>query len=428
MTSLYIFHIDADAFFASCEQAMHPELEGRAVITGAERGIVSSASYEAKSQGVSRGTPLWEVTHIIPSACVVASDYESYGIFSQRMFSILRRYISLIEEYSIDEAFGVIPFRTLLEEAQLEVFAKRIQDCIHRELGISVSIGIGKTKVLAKIGSKYKKPNGITVVHDSVVPYILPRISVGDLWGIGSATQKQLSEYGIHTAWDFYCMDELAVARWFTRPILDVWCELHSKSCIPMQPTSSHVRHSIQKVRTFSPPSNDRKYVFSQVMYNLENSCIKARRYSLFAKRIGVYLRTKEYRSVWKDIKLTHPSAFPTQIVRFVSSLFDDMYDPREYYRSTGIVLDDLVDGTRLQASLFESHENRGRMRSLFCAIDALDRKFGKHTVLTGASLPVRIQGTHRGVRNVRSDRFTHRLTGETDRQHLKIPFFFINI
>ncbi len=428
MTSNYILHLDADAFFASCETAMHPSFEGRAVITGAERGIVSSASYEAKSQGVSRGTPLWEVKRIIPSALVVASDYESYSIFSQRMFSILRRYIPVIEEYSIDEAFGLIPFRTSIEEAQLEGFARRIQNCVYKELGISVSIGIGRTKVLAKIGSKYKKPRGVTILHDSILPVILPRIAVGDLWGIGGATQERLNEYGIHTAWDFYCMDESAVAKRFARPILDVWHELHGTSCIALQPTSTHTRYSIQKVRTFSPPSNDKRYVFSQLIYNLENACIKARRYSLLAKRIGIHLRTKEYRSIWKDIKLKRPSAFPTEIIRSVSSLFDDIYDSRESYRSTGIVLSDFIDGAQLQASLFDTSKNHGRMRSLFHAIDALDRKFGKHTILTGASLPVRMKGTHRGARDVQTARIANRVKGETDRRHLKLPFFFINI
>lgn len=100
-----IMHMDADAFFASCEQAIHPELKGRPVITGKERGIVAAASYEAKRRGVDRGMSLWEVKKVCPDAVILPSDYETYSLFSVRMFEILRRFSPAVEEYSIDEAF-----------------------------------------------------------------------------------------------------------------------------------------------------------------------------------------------------------------------------------------------------------------------------------------------------------------------------------
>jgi len=100
-----IVHLDADAFFASCEQAIHPELRGRPVITGKERGIVAAASYEAKGRGVQRGMRLFEVKKVCPDAVILPSDYETYSLFSVRMFEILRRFSPDVEEYSIDEAF-----------------------------------------------------------------------------------------------------------------------------------------------------------------------------------------------------------------------------------------------------------------------------------------------------------------------------------
>src|SRR5512140_1486104 len=100
-----LVHIDCDAFFASCEQALHPEYRGKPVVTGKERGIVAAASYEAKAKGVARGVPLWEVKKLCPDAIIVPSDYETYSLFSKRMFEIMRRFTDLVEEYSIDEAF-----------------------------------------------------------------------------------------------------------------------------------------------------------------------------------------------------------------------------------------------------------------------------------------------------------------------------------
>ena len=100
-----IMHIDADAFFASCEQAIHPELKGKPVITGKERGIVAAASYEAKARGVTRAMRLFEVKKVCPDVIILPSDYETYSLFSVRMFEILRRFSPDVEEYSIDEAF-----------------------------------------------------------------------------------------------------------------------------------------------------------------------------------------------------------------------------------------------------------------------------------------------------------------------------------
>src|SRR5688572_6684946 len=98
-----IMHLDADAFFAACEQAMHPHLRGQPVITGKERGIVAAASYEAKACGIQRGMRMHEATHLCPQLVVLPSDYESYSLFSVRLFQILQRFSPEVEEYSIDE-------------------------------------------------------------------------------------------------------------------------------------------------------------------------------------------------------------------------------------------------------------------------------------------------------------------------------------
>jgi DNA polymerase IV len=101
-----ILHIDADAFFASCEQSRNPRLKGKPVITGKERGIAASMSYEAKARGVTRGMPLWQIKKVCPDAVLLPSDYETYSLFSLRLFNIVRRYTPDVEEYSIDECFA----------------------------------------------------------------------------------------------------------------------------------------------------------------------------------------------------------------------------------------------------------------------------------------------------------------------------------
>src|SRR5688572_1335216 len=158
-----IFHVDADAFFASCEQAMHPEWRGKPVITGAERGIVAAASYEAKARGVSRGVALRDVRKLCPDAIIVPSDYESYSLFSKRMFEIVRRYTNLVEEYSVDEAFADITGLRRPLRGSYEDIARRVKEEIEKDLGITVSVGLSVSKVIAKAASKHRKPSGFTV-------------------------------------------------------------------------------------------------------------------------------------------------------------------------------------------------------------------------------------------------------------------------
>jgi DNA polymerase-4 len=159
-----IVHVDADAFFTSCEEVIHPELRGKPIITGAERGIVACASYAAKKIGIKRGVQLRDANIICPELIVLPSDYETYSLFSRRMFMIIRRFTPQVEEYSIDEAFADITGLRLLLKSSYEDIAFKIKNEVQREIGITVSIGLSLSKVLAKIGSKYNKPDGLTVM------------------------------------------------------------------------------------------------------------------------------------------------------------------------------------------------------------------------------------------------------------------------
>src|SRR3990170_6348535 len=137
-----IMHVDADAFFTSCEQAIHPELKGKPVIAGKERGIVAAASYEAKKRGIERGMRLFEVKKLCPDAVILPSDYETYSLFSVRMFEILRRFSPDVEEYSIDEAFVDLTGLRRSFHGPYGMIARKMQEAVETELGITVSIGV----------------------------------------------------------------------------------------------------------------------------------------------------------------------------------------------------------------------------------------------------------------------------------------------
>ena len=163
-----ILHIDGDAFFASCEQARNPELRGRPVITGAERGIASSMSYEAKACGVTRAMRLSEIKKLCPDAIILPSDYETYSLLSKRFFEIVRRYTPDVEEYGIDECFADLTGWQRPFHMSYEKIAEKIQSDLAKEMGFTFSVGLASTKVLAKLGSKWKKPHGLTAIPNKI--------------------------------------------------------------------------------------------------------------------------------------------------------------------------------------------------------------------------------------------------------------------
>jgi DNA polymerase-4/DNA polymerase V len=306
-----ILHLDADAFFASCEQAVHPELKGKPVITGKERGIVSAASYEAKARGIKRAMRLSDVKKVCPDAVILPSDYETYSLFSMRIFEILRRFSPEVEEYSIDEAFVDLTGLRRNFHCSYGMIAAKMQETVEKELGITVSVGVGLSKVLAKVGSKHNKPHGLTLIPGKEIHLYLDKLPVEKVWGIGANTAALLNKLGIRTALEFAKKDAEFVRKYFSKPYKEVWAELNGASVYPVTTESKSSYQSISKAKTFTPPSRDENFVFAQLSKNLENACIKARRHKLAAARLIVFLRRQDFRNVGVELKLNRPTAHP---------------------------------------------------------------------------------------------------------------------
>ena len=381
-----IVHLDGDAFFASCEQALHPEYRGRPVVTGQERNIVAAASYEAKARGVSRGVPLWKVREICPDVIIVPSDYETYSLFSKRMFAVMRRFTSLVEEYSIDEGFADITGLRRPLGASYEEIARRMKEAVEAELGLTVSVGLAPSKVLAKVGSKWRKPSGLTVIPGRRIHEFLKDLPVEKVWGIGPATSAYCRQFGLRTALDFARQSEAEVAARFTKPHREIWEELNGHSVHPVETAEKSSYASISKTRTFTPPSTDPAFVFAQLLKNLENACIKARRHGLAARRLVIYLVAQDFRSAGIEADLTRPTAFPLEMTALLRRLFDGAYRPRTPYRATGVILAELVPAGREQLDLFEPPVRIEKMTRLYRAIDELAAKLGKHCVHAAGS------------------------------------------
>jgi DNA polymerase-4/DNA polymerase V len=423
-----ILHVDADAFFASCEQALHPELRGKPVITGKERGIVAAASYEAKARGVKRGMGYFDVKKICPDAVIVPSDYETYSLFSVRMFEIFRRFSPEVEEYSIDEAFVDLTGLRRSFHCSYGTIAAKVQETVEKELGITVSVGISLSKVLAKVGSKYNKPNGLTIIPGREIHTYLEKLPVEKIWGIGPNTSALLNKLGIRTALEFARKDDGFIKERLSKPYREIWCELNGMSVYPVVSESKSAYQSISKTKTFTPPSTDETFVFAQLSKNLENACIKVRRHRLAATRLIVFLRKKDFRDIGVELKLNRPTGYPAELLEPLREGFNQVYQPGIPYRLTGVVLAGLMPENRVQYTLFDDPARIERMSKIYHSVDELSLRFGKHTVQHASSMPAKLQIQHEGARGAVPARKTAMFRGENRRQRLGLPMLHMKV
>ncbi len=197
--SRQVMHVDMDAFFAAIEQRDHPEYRGRPVVVGARpggRGVVATASYEARRYGVGSAMPISEAYRRCPHAVYLRPDLERYGAVSRQVMVILEQVSPLVEPVSIDEAYLDISGLERLC-GRPERIATRIKEEVRAELGLTLSVGIGPNRLIAKLASDYRKPDGLTWVRPDQVQAFLDPMPVARLRGVGTRSQERMHRLGV---------------------------------------------------------------------------------------------------------------------------------------------------------------------------------------------------------------------------------------
>ncbi len=417
-----IMHVDGDCFFASVEIARNPRLRGKPVITGKERGIVSACTYDVKKRGVTRGMRIHEARLLVPDAIVLPSDYETYSLFSERMYEIVRRYTPVVEEYSIDECFADLTGMRRVNRMNYHDMAHSIKRELEVELGMTFSVGLSATKVLAKIGSKYNKPDGFTAIALNEREKIMKSYPIESVWGIGPNTAAFLQGFGIRHAQDFARKDERWVQEKLPKPIYEIWQELNGTVAYELVTEKKTNYQSIQKTKTFTPPSKDEKFVFSQLSKNVENACIKARRWGLVSPLIFFFLKTQDFKYRGFEIKLPYPTNVPQDILREVAKYIPQLFKEGVLYRATGIALAKLSYSSAAQLDLFGKVMESQASKRVFESVDSISHRYGKHAVFLGSSFDAMRFGAHLGERGDAPERTRQLFKGETARRRLALP------
>ena len=213
-----ILHADLDAFFAAVEQRDNPNLRGKPVIVGGggpnDRGVVSTASYEARKFGVRSAMPLRTAGALCPHGIFVPVNGHKYSAVSRQVMDILRRFSPLVEQLSIDEAFVDLTGTEGLfgsgEEAALS-----LKKAVHDETELTVSVGVASNRLVAKIASDLRKPDGLVVVPAGEEQSFLAPLEIERLWGVGASTRKVLADYGVVTIGDLAALPEELLVRRF---------------------------------------------------------------------------------------------------------------------------------------------------------------------------------------------------------------------
>src|SRR5664280_1513939 len=215
VTRATILHVDLDAFFAAVEQRDRPELRGRPVIVGGDpgaRGVVSAASYEARRFGVHSAMPLRTAAALCPDGVFLPVNGAKYRKASRAVMEILGRFTPRVEQVSIDEAFLDVAGSEALFGAPPAI-AAAIKAAVRLEVGLTASVGVASTKLVAKIASDLRKPDGLVVVAPGDEAAFLAPLPIARLWGVGAQTRAALAEYGVRTIGDLAAMDPRLLVR-----------------------------------------------------------------------------------------------------------------------------------------------------------------------------------------------------------------------
>ena len=393
--SKVIVHIDLNAFFVRCEEIKDPTLENKAVAIGHEGrgGIVSTCSYEARKFGVSSGMPMFKAKQLCPHLIIKPVDFRFYSALSDQFKKFVRRYTPKVEEASVDECFADFT-EVIKKEKDAEGFFRKLQQDLYKETKLKCSIGIAPTKFLAKMGSDYKKPMGITIIRKSDIQKILYPLSLDSMFGIGKKTAPRLKAMGIKTIGDLArlanaddpkLMEELG--KFFI--VIKDW--INGKGSDEVY-TDVWNPKSIGNSTTLMEDTSNHELISTTFRYLSKEVSERAIRENKLGPTIQIVVKEAEmaengFKSHNKSITLPNPTNNADLIYNTAMDLYEK-YFSKMTVRLVGVTLQNLIDSKdiAIQMSLFDYqiHEEESSTKLL---INELNRKLKKKALMRASEV-----------------------------------------
>ncbi len=384
MNHRQILHLDQNAFFASVEQAMNPELRGKAIaVIGRGRTVVTTSSYEARAFGVKTGMNTWQARQKCPHIIFVVGNNRAYTHTSSEIVKMMQEYTDLVEPFSIDEAFLDVT-GSLKLHGSAENIAMLLKVRIRRRFNITCSIGIAPNKLLAKLASDMKKPDGLVVIHPEDVASTLENIPIADLCGIGKKMESHLKLLGINTCGELGRFPVEILRQRFGiigERLVQMGRGIDDSPVVPM--ADSDPVKSVGHSRTLDQDIEKREDVMKNLLQLSEMVGRRARRYHVTGKTVSLYVRYSDfYSSFSKQSTLPGYVNQSDEIFRAAAKIFDSVIHALPV-RLLGVRLSNLRHHEE-QLPLFL--EDRKKV-FLSKAMDAVNDRFGEFAVTYGSVL-----------------------------------------
>jgi DNA polymerase-4 len=378
-TGCPVLHVDMDAFYASVELITRPELVGTPVIIGGgSRGVVLSATYEARAYGVHSAMPMTRARRLCPHATVVTPTHGRYAEVSAGVMEIFRSVTPLVEPLSLDEAFLDVrgARRRLGRPAEI---GRLIRDRVADEQGITCSVGVASTKFVAKLASTRAKPDGLLVVPAKETVAFLHPLPVGALWGVGEKTEKELTRLGLHTVGDIAHTPQATLVRALGQA---TGTHLHAlawgrdeRAVVAHEPDKS-----IGSEETFARDVDDPRVVLRELLRLSERTAGRLRAAGAVGRTVVLKVRFADFTTITRSRTLREATDVGQVVYATARDLFDALGLDRARIRLVGVRVEQLLPTESAPQQLLLGERSRGR-REAEQAADRAAQRFGSGAV-----------------------------------------------
>jgi DNA polymerase V len=387
--------VDCNNFFVSCERVFRPELQKKPVVVlSSNDGCIVARSNEAKKLGVPMGAPVFHYKELFDRYDVTAfsSNFTLYGDFANRIVNTLLQFAPDLEVYSIDESF--LSFNTLSNDPKACIdYCKTIKRTVMQYTGIPVSIGIGKTKTLAKVANYWAKrgsmfpgnEEGVFFLLEEYTDTVLAETKVEDLWGVGRKIAVRLRKEGIVNALQLKAASDELIRKKFTIMGLRLVHELRGIECLSVEEIHP-AKKSITTSRTFGKYIRHYSDLEESVTHYASKACEKLRKEGSLAQCVMLYIRTNRYSqnpfySQSGTAVLSVPTSYTPDIITAVKQILKLIYRSGFEYSKSGVILTGLVPEQGSQRNFFEDETERAKRKKLMKVMDAVNKHQGRETL-----------------------------------------------